>query len=358
MKGASAVSAAATSARRAADRPHPEAMDDGIAAVPASSDGARSSSGVRSTCVAQPRQHEVERRRDLELVVHDRRITPPGRCRDDPVRRQLVPEQALIGDGQPQQRADRDQRREQQSAAARRAAIARRCPRAAVRHRGRVRRGGDHPARTQLGFRGARQNSSSGSRSRCPHRCPPARHGRVLLRHVLPPPRARRGLELVVDGVRHRPAAWGMPRPDLFATAPGCFRSGFWGTVPIGARRARRRRARGRARGWRAGPSSVAPLGRIPVVPAAPPPAAGAAGAPGLIAVCMATFEPDPALFRAQIESLRAQTDERWICVISDDCSSPERFEADRAHGRRRPALRACRARRGGSASTATSSAR
>ena len=32
-------------------------------------------------------------------------------------------------------------------------------------------------------------------------------------------------------------------------------------------------------------------------------------------------------LFHAQLESLRAQTDERWLCVISDDASEPSRFE-------------------------------
>jgi glycosyltransferase involved in cell wall biosynthesis len=48
----------------------------------------------------------------------------------------------------------------------------------------------------------------------------------------------------------------------------------------------------------------------------------------GLIAVCMATFEPDEARLLAQIESLRAQRDVRWVCVISDDGSSPERFAA------------------------------
>ena len=45
----------------------------------------------------------------------------------------------------------------------------------------------------------------------------------------------------------------------------------------------------------------------------------------------MATYDPDPALFRAQVESLRAQTDRRWVCVISDDDSSPARFEQLRA---------------------------
>jgi glycosyltransferase involved in cell wall biosynthesis len=69
------------------------------------------------------------------------------------------------------------------------------------------------------------------------------------------------------------------------------------------------------------------PLGRIAVVE--PPPAAGSA-APDQIAVCMATYEPDIALFRVQIESLRAQTDGRWACVISDDGSRPEHLDAIR----------------------------
>jgi glycosyltransferase involved in cell wall biosynthesis len=38
----------------------------------------------------------------------------------------------------------------------------------------------------------------------------------------------------------------------------------------------------------------------------------------------MATFEPPEDLFAVQLESLRAQTHENWICLISDDCSSPE----------------------------------
>jgi glycosyltransferase involved in cell wall biosynthesis len=36
----------------------------------------------------------------------------------------------------------------------------------------------------------------------------------------------------------------------------------------------------------------------------------------------MATYEPDPRFFRRQIESIRAQTHGRWICLISDDASS------------------------------------
>jgi len=45
-----------------------------------------------------------------------------------------------------------------------------------------------------------------------------------------------------------------------------------------------------------------------------------------LVAVAMATFEPEPELFERQVESLREQTDANWVCAISDDASSPERF--------------------------------
>jgi glycosyltransferase involved in cell wall biosynthesis len=132
-------------------------------------------------------------------------------------------------------------------------------------------------------------------------------------------------LELVADGIRHRPAAFGMPRPDRPRV-----RSGFWATIPIEpCDRTGAIELRVAAR-LASGLELAAPLGRIEVVePEAPrvvEPVPERAG-PGLIAVCMATFEPDPALFATQIESLRAQTDDRWVCVVSDDCSGPEHFE-------------------------------
>src|SRR5215211_5596718 len=145
-------------------------------------------------------------------------------------------------------------------------------------------------------------------------------------------------LELLVDGVRHRPAAVRMPRPDIFRMLhpagrpspedPGlrCYRSGFWGTVPIPAR-ADGDRVELALAARLAGGELVAPLGRIEIAASERAPSLGGAE-PGLIAVCIATFEPDPALFRAQVESLRAQTDRRWVCVISDDCSGPDHFAA------------------------------
>jgi len=46
-----------------------------------------------------------------------------------------------------------------------------------------------------------------------------------------------------------------------------------------------------------------------------------------LVAVCMATYNPPKHLFRRQIDSIRAQTHRNWVCLISDDHSSPEKLE-------------------------------
>jgi hypothetical protein len=140
-------------------------------------------------------------------------------------------------------------------------------------------------------------------------------------------------LEIVVDGHRHPAAAFGMPRPDLAASgrlgacahARSC---GFWGTVPVHADPARGSIGLGLVARCSDGSERTAELGRIEVHAREPGPATSARPARSgeeTIAVCMATFEPDMRLFAAQIESLRAQTDDRWICLISDDCSSPER---------------------------------
>ncbi|WP_043720401.1 glycosyltransferase [Kutzneria sp. 744] len=42
------------------------------------------------------------------------------------------------------------------------------------------------------------------------------------------------------------------------------------------------------------------------------------------VAVCMATYRPDPAFLAAQLDSIRAQTHDNWVCVLSDDNSGPE----------------------------------
>jgi glycosyltransferase involved in cell wall biosynthesis len=164
---------------------------------------------------------------------------------------------------------------------------------------------------------------------------------------------AVRGLKLLVDGVPQRLAASRMPRLDLFQMLhPGlalgkiastrhdsnsrvdpevrCYRSGFWATIRISARDLPGTVELSAAVRLGSGSELVSPLGRLEVVEAKKSPSYDGlteGGDRGLIAVCMATFDPDPALFRAQIASLRAQTDRDWICLLSDDCSRPERFK-------------------------------
>jgi Glycosyl transferase family 2 len=72
----------------------------------------------------------------------------------------------------------------------------------------------------------------------------------------------------------------------------------------------------------------AAPLGTLRLVSAdpalsPPPPSVVVADAAPLIAVCMATHEPDPERLARQLDSIRAQRWEDWVCVVSDDASSP-----------------------------------
>ncbi len=161
-------------------------------------------------------------------------------------------------------------------------------------------------------------------------------------------------LAIVVDGVRQRPTAQRMPRLDRFRelhpTLPPdraasarrdpassrdpelrSYRSGFWATVSIGAREQPGTLQLSVEARLADGTVERAALGTIEIVERAKPPSydnlASVAGRP-LIAICMATFNPNTELLRAQVESIRTQTDPNWVCLISDDCSEPERFEA------------------------------
>lgn len=134
-------------------------------------------------------------------------------------------------------------------------------------------------------------------------------------------------LSLLADGARHRLESVAMPRVDM-----PWRRSGFWGILPV-----RRVSSPGplivRAElKTRRGELETVEIAKIEVTgepgpPAGhgPPPQAVDSAHP-LIAVCMGTFNPPPALLEAQLSSLRAQTDQAWVCVISDDCSSPDSY--------------------------------
>ena len=107
------------------------------------------------------------------------------------------------------------------------------------------------------------------------------------------------------------------------------YRSGFWATLPIEMPPAGSLEVTLRATLSDGSPVET-PIGEIAVVPAPEPDpeATERAAASGAgIGIALASFDPAPDLFRAQIDSIRNQTRSDWICVISDDCSPPRAFE-------------------------------
>jgi glycosyltransferase involved in cell wall biosynthesis len=156
-------------------------------------------------------------------------------------------------------------------------------------------------------------------------------------------------LRVGVAGSEAPTMAHGMPRPDLFEalhptlslplTEPVerddaseedpllmSYRSGFWGIVRLAPVEEPVSVELVAVAQLADGTSASAALGRIELDPG---PGEGAA-APGngrsagpLVAICMATFEPPLDLFQRQVDSIRAQTHPNWLCLISDDGSSP-----------------------------------
>jgi glycosyltransferase involved in cell wall biosynthesis len=161
-----------------------------------------------------------------------------------------------------------------------------------------------------------------------------------------------RSLSFLVDGEPQPVVASGMPRLDPFrALHPGLdpfataalssdpnsaadplllsYRSGFWGTVTITAHGGGECRLSLRAE-LENGGEAVAELGRIPRrAPRDPVTATWPSDAAGpRVAIAMATYEPPLELLQRQLDSIRAQSHRNWICIVSDDCSSPERYAA------------------------------
>jgi glycosyltransferase involved in cell wall biosynthesis len=164
--------------------------------------------------------------------------------------------------------------------------------------------------------------------------------------------RAIRSLEFLVEGEAQPVSAYGMPRLDYFrALHPQLdpfategiemdshasedprlhsYRSGFWGLARIGPARPGSSIELALRAVFEDGLTHTAPLGQIRV--AAPPdplaPSFQGARDEPRVAICMATHEPPLELLRSQLDSIRGQTHRNWVCVISDDCSRPDRFD-------------------------------
>jgi len=162
--------------------------------------------------------------------------------------------------------------------------------------------------------------------------------------------RAIRKLTFLVNGKEQSVTAFAMPRPDYArpfpradgsatggtpggprasAVAPPSYRSGFWGLARL-APAAPGALLELKLKAWLDdGSMQTAPLGGVRV--AAPPEPLdplfpGPAHEPR-VAICMATHQPPLDLLRRQLDSIRSQIHSNWVCVISDDCSRPDRFD-------------------------------
>jgi glycosyltransferase involved in cell wall biosynthesis len=78
------------------------------------------------------------------------------------------------------------------------------------------------------------------------------------------------------------------------------------------------------------GGEATAGIGTVELAPE-PAPVTPAEGLPeGGVAICMGTHNPPLELFERQVESIRSQTHRRWLCLISDDGSTPEALDGIR----------------------------
>jgi len=147
-------------------------------------------------------------------------------------------------------------------------------------------------------------------------------------------------IEISVDGLRSEPMSYGLPRKDVYrqaisegANAPearAAFESGFVAVAEIPPRAAGRTvpvEVIATSRSGREASHLLAEIALDPD-PDPGPEVAWPEGESGpRVAVCMATYSPNPDLFARQIESLKAQTHRNWFCLISDDEATPQSLE-------------------------------
>ncbi len=145
------------------------------------------------------------------------------------------------------------------------------------------------------------------------------------------------GLEVIANGTAWPVSVRSMTRIEVFhrdfpdRDPRGHSRhSGFAVMIPVAECRERgvlHLDVRARLRN---GTTCLKSLGDVELLPAAseaPAPVAAAGRTPE-IAVCMTTYNPSVELLTRQIESIRNQTNRDWVCLIRDDCSRPDIYEA------------------------------
>jgi hypothetical protein len=162
---------------------------------------------------------------------------------------------------------------------------------------------------------------------------------RLLTGWCFDPDHRLESLSLTVDGAEFPAFAHSLPRGDVLARmypqndpAGNSYWSGFNGVVGLQPANAAARTVEvGLLAKLRGGGRSAATIAEVELLQGnaninGHPQAAAGSGSE-TIAIAMATFDPDPELFERQVASIRAQSDEDWVCLISDDLTRPDLFE-------------------------------
>jgi glycosyltransferase involved in cell wall biosynthesis len=131
----------------------------------------------------------------------------------------------------------------------------------------------------------------------------------------------------------HPVSTHSMPRLDVYVAKAQAgdrpvttsYRSGFWAVIPVAGVSEPVEAPLALVATNEAGERVERTLGTIRLLPSRALPAG--VPEPGLVAICMTTYNPDLALFRRQVESIRNQTHERWRCIVSDDGSEGESYD-------------------------------
>jgi glycosyltransferase involved in cell wall biosynthesis len=147
------------------------------------------------------------------------------------------------------------------------------------------------------------------------------------------------GLAIRIGGTLQPVERFGLPRDDVYArhaagdpAAAHAYRSGFVSLIDVAPVVDSGELAIELVLELENGGEATVSAGSIKVVREletpegySPPPFPDRSGP--RVAICMATYEPPADLLRVQLGSIREQTHENWVCLISDDCSSAEPFE-------------------------------
>jgi glycosyltransferase involved in cell wall biosynthesis len=144
-------------------------------------------------------------------------------------------------------------------------------------------------------------------------------------------------LGIRANGTEYRILAHSMPRADVFAAYDRTgdphgnrYRSGFWAILPFQSANGEQRAELELIATLSTGEISTKPVAMVAMEQAPLMNGVPALSAPGrdepLIAICMTTYNPRLDLFRRQVQSLRDQTHENWVCLVSDDNSRPDLY--------------------------------